>query len=140
MDSFSPEQARQQLDEAAARAELPRTDAAVGAAFTGGVALLVAATLAAVTAWREHPAGNGVSMGVFAVALALLLWWHTSRVRISDRAWTRRYLLGFGLTMALYTGGIFWESFAFPGWAIFAPYCVLVAAPGVAAAIKMRRG
>ncbi len=140
MNSLSPEQARQQLDEAAQRARLSRTDAAVGAAFTGGVAVLVAATLAAVTLWRERPVGIVVSMGIFAVALALLLWWHTSRFRISDRRWARRYLLGFGLTMALYTVGIFWESFAFPGWAVFAPFCVLVALPGVAAGMRMLRG
>lgn len=140
MNSLSPEQARQQLDEAAQRAQLSRIDAAVGAAFTGGVAVLVAATLAAVTAWRESPVGIGISMGIYAVALALLLWWHTSRFRISDRRWRQRYLLGFGLTMTLYSGGIFWESFAFPGWVIFAPYCVLVAVPGVAAAVRMLRG
>lgn len=44
------------------------------------------------------------------------------------------------MTMALYTAGIFWESFAFPGWAIFAPFCVLVAVPGVVAAVRMLRG
>lgn len=140
MNYLSPEQARQKLDEAAQRAQLSRIDAAVGAAFTGGVAVLVAATLAAVTAWRESPVGIGISMGIYAVALALLLWWHTSRFRISDRRWRQRYLLGFGLTMTLYSGGIFWESFAFPGWVIFAPYCVLVAVPGVAAAVRMLRG
>lgn len=140
MNSLSPEQARQQLDEADQRARLSRTDAAVGAALTSGVAILIAVTLAAVTFLRERPVGIGVSMGIFAVALAVLLRWHTNRFRISDRRWARRYLLGFGLTMALYTVGIFWESFAFPGWAVFAPFCLLVAVPGVMAAIKMLRG
>ncbi len=140
MNAVSPEQARQQLDEAADRAQLSRTDAVVGAAFTGGVALLVAATLAAVTFWRGNPVGFGISMGIYAVVLALLLWWHTNKFRISDRRWRRRYLVGFGLTMVLYTAGIFWGSFAFPGWAIFGPYCVLVAVPGVVAAARMLRG
>ncbi len=139
MNSLSPGQARQQLNEAADRAGLSRTDAAVGAAFTGGVAILVAATLAAVTVWRESPVGIGISMGLCATALTLLLWWQASRFRISDRRWRRRYLLGFGLTMALYTAGIFWESSAFPGWGIFAPYCVLVAVPGTVAAVRMLR-
>lgn len=140
MNSLSPEQANQQLDEAATRARLSRTDAAVGATFTGGIAVLVAATLAAVTLWRGSPVGIGISMGVYTIALALLLWWHSSKFRISDRHWRRRYLLGFGLTMALYTAGILWEALAFPGWAILAPYCVLVAVPGVAAAVRMLRG
>lgn len=140
MNSLSPEQARQQLDEADQRARLSRTDAAVGATLTGGIAILIAATLAAVTFWRGHPVGIVVSMGVFAVAVALLMGWHTSRSRISERRWARRYLLGFGLTMVLYAGGIFWESFAFPGWVVFAPFCVLVAVPGVAAGMRMMRG
>jgi len=139
MNKLSPDQARQQLDEAAERAQLSRADAAIGAAFTGGIAVLVAATLTAVTHWRESPAGIAISMGIFVVALALLMGWHARRFRIADRRWRRRYLLGFGLTMALYTGGIFWEAFAFPGWAIFAPYCVLVAVPGVVAAVRMLR-
>lgn len=139
MSEISPDQARQQLGEAADRAELPRTDAAVGAAYTGGIAVVVAATLAAVTHWRESPAGVAISMGIFAVALALLVGWHARRFRIADRRWRRRYLLGFGLTMALYTAGIFWEAFAFPGWAVFAPFCVLVAVPGVVAAVRMLR-
>lgn len=140
MNSLSPEQARQQLDEADQRARLSRTDAAVGAALTGGVAILVAATLTAVTFWRERPVGIVVSMGIFAVAVALLMGWYTSRSRISEQSWARRYLLGFGMTMALYTGGIFWESFAFPGWVVFVPFCVLVAVPGVAAGMRMLRG
>lgn len=139
MNSLSPAEARRQLDEAADRADLSRTDAAVGAAFTGGVAFLVAATLAAVTLWRESPVAIGISMGLCAAALTVLLWWQASRFRISDRRWRRRYLLGFGLTMALYTAGILWESFAFPGWGIFAPYCVLVAVPGMVAAVRMLR-
>ncbi len=140
MNALSPEQARQQLDEAADRAELSRTDAAVGALTTGGIALLVAATLAAVTFFRGSPVGFGISMGVYVVALALLMWWFIKRFRISDRRWLRRYFWGFGLTMLLYLAGILWESFAFPGWAIFAPYCVLVAVPGVVAALRMLRG
>lgn len=139
MSSLTPEQAREQLDEATDRAALSRTDARIGAAFTGGLAVLIAATLASVTVWRDNPVGVSVSMSVFAVTLALLLWWHGSRFRISDRKWTRRYALGFGLTIALYSAGIFWESFAFPGWAVFAPYCGLVAIPGIVAAIRMLR-
>ncbi len=140
MNALSPEQARQQLDEATDRAQLSRTDAFIGAAFTGGVALLIAATLAAVTLWRDNPVGFGISMGIYAVVLALLIWWHAKKVRISDRRWRHRYYWGFGLTISLYTVGIFWESFAFPGWAIFGPYCVLVAVPGVVAAARMLRG
>lgn len=140
MSSLSPDQARQQLDEADQRSQLSRTDAGTGAAYTGGLAVLVAATLAAVTVWRTNPVGVVVGMGVYAVALALLVGWHSRKVRVAGRGWGRRYLLGFGATMVLYTVGIFWEAFAFPGWGIFAPYCVLVALPGLAAAVQMRRG
>lgn len=140
MTALSPEQARQQLGEATDRAQLARSHAAVGAGFTGGVAIVVAATLAAVTVWRGSPVGLAISMGIYAVALALLGWWYVRNFRISDRRWRQRYLWGFGLTMLLYTVGIFWVSFAFPGWAIFAPYCVLVAVPGLVAAVRMLRG
>lgn len=140
MSSLSPEQARQQLDEADQRSRVARTDAGAGAAYTGGLAVLVAVTLAAVTFWRANPLGVVVGMGVYAVALALLVGWHSRRVRVAGRGWGRRYLLGFGSTMVLYAVGIFWEAFAFPGWAVFGPYCVLVAVPGVAAAVQMQRG
>lgn len=70
MNSLSLEQARQQLDEAVERARLSRTDGPVGAAFTGGIAVLIAATLAAVTAWRESPVAS-------ASAWASTRWpWH----------------------------------------------------------------
>ncbi|RMB61689.1 hypothetical protein [Tessaracoccus antarcticus] len=140
MNALSPEEARQQLAEASDRAELSRSDAVVGAGVTGGIGILVAATLAAATVWRGSPVGLGVSMGVYAVALALLMWWQASKFRISDRRWRRRYQWGFGLTMTLYVVGILWESFAFPGWAIFAPFCVAVAVPALVSAVKMWRG
>lgn len=140
MSSLSPDQARQQLDEADQRSQLAQTETTASAAFTGGVAVLVAVTLTAVTLWRDNSLGLIIGMGVFAVTLALLLGWHARTVRVAPRGWGRRYLLGFGSTMVLYTAGIFWEAFAFPGWGIFAPYCVLVALPGLAAAAQMRRG
>ncbi len=136
MDTPTPEQARRQLDEAGTRAKPSRRDAAIGAAATGGLSIVIAATLAAVTYWRENPVGFVVSMGVCAVSVALLTVWMLHR-RVVDRGWARRYYWGFGLTMVLYSVGIFWESFAFPGWPIFAPFCVLVAAPGVIAAVRM---
>ncbi len=140
MSSLSPDQARRQLDEADQRSQLSKTDTTVGAAFTGGIAVLVAVTLTVVTLWRDSSLGLIIGMGAFAVTLALLLGWHASKVRVAPRGWGRRYLLGFGATMVLYTVGIFWEAFAFPGWGVFAPYCVLVALPGLAAAVQMRRG
>lgn len=139
MSPLTPEEARKQLDEAAGRVELSQTDARVGAAYTGGLAMLIALALATVTLLRDNPVGVVLAMGAYAVALAMLLWWHRSRFRISDRKWAGRYALGFGLTIALYTAGIFWETTAFPGWAVFAPYCVLVATPGLVAAVRMSR-
>lgn len=139
MSSLTPDQARAQLAEAADRVELSRSDSRVGATFTATLAVLIAATLATVTFWRDDPVGLVASMGVYAVVLALLLWWHRSRLRVIDRKWGGRYALGFGLTMVLYSVGILWEAFAFPGWAVFAPYCVLVAVPGLVAARRMLR-
>ncbi len=139
MSQHTPEQARKQLDEAADRVKVSRTDSRVGAAFTGGLAMLIALTLATVTLLRDNPVGVLVTMGAYVVALAMLLWWHRRKFRISDRKWTRRYVLGFGLTITLYTAGILWETTAFPGWGVFAPYCVLVAAPGFVAAVRMLR-
>lgn len=139
VSQYTSEQARKQLAEAADRVRVSRTDSRVGAAFTGGLAVLIALTLATVTLLRDNPVGVAVTMGAYAVALAMLLWWHRETFRISDRKWTRRDALGFGLTIALYTAGIFWESAAFPGWAIFAPYCILVSVPGIVAAVRMLR-
>ncbi len=136
MNTPSPEQARQQLGEAATRAKPSRRDAAIGAAVTGGLSLIIAATLTAVTFWRGNPVALATSMGIYALSIALLMWW-LSRRRVTDRGWARRYLWGFGSTMVLYSVGIVWQSLAFPGWAIFAPFCLLVAVPGVVAAGKM---
>lgn len=136
MNQPTPSQARQQLDEATTRAQPSRRDTTIGAAATGGLSVVIAATLAAVTFWRDNPGGFAVSMGVFGVSVALLTV-SMLRRRVVDRGWVRRYYWGFGSTMVLYSIGIFWESFAFPGWAIFAPFCVLVAAPGVIAAVRM---
>ena len=138
-NSISPEEARQQLLEATDRAAVSRSDAAIGAAVTGGLGVLLAVTLTAVTFWRGSAVGLIVSMGVYVVALSLLMWWQYSKFRIYDRNWRRQYLWGFGLSMVLYSVGIFWGAFAFPGWGIFAPYCVLVAVPGLVAAARMMR-
>lgn len=132
----TPDEARQQLDELAARAVPSRRDTSIGALFTGGLSVVIAATLTAVTFWRGNPVALATSMGIYALSLALLMGWLSTR-RVTDRSWAKRYLWGFGATMLLYTIGILWGSFAFPGWAIFAPYCVLVAIPGVIAAVKM---
>lgn len=139
MSSLTPEQAKQRLAEADDRARLARTDARVGAAFTGGLAVLIASTLVVVTLLRDNPVGIVAAMGAYGVVLAVLILWHRGRFRISDRKWAARYAVGFGLTMVLYSGGIFWETMAFPGWAVFAPYCLLVAAPGLVAAFRMLR-
>ena len=139
MDPITPEEAREQLMEATDRAAVSRSDAAIGATLTGGLGVLLAATLTAVTLWRGNAVGLVVSMGVYMVALALLMWWQFSRYRIHDRNWRRQYFWGFGLSVVLYSVGIFWEAFAFPGWAVFAPYCVLVAVPGLVAAARMLR-
>ena len=138
MNSPTPDQARQQLDEAASRGEAADTDSWVGALFTGTLGILIAGTLAAVNVW-DGRAGATISMGVFSALLFLLMWWHRRRMRISNHGWALTYLLGFGLTMALYVIGIMWGSFAFPGWAIFGPYCVLVATPAIVAAARMLR-
>lgn len=139
MNSLSPQQARQQLDEAAERAQLGHSDARVGALLTGGLSIVIAATLTAATRWRHSPVGLSLSLGFFLAAMGAMLGVYSMKVKVTDRRWQSRYLLGFGLTMVLYTGGIFWEAFAFPGWAIFAPYCVLVAVPGIVAAFRMLR-
>lgn len=138
MNPLTPDQARQQLDEAASREAAARIDSWVGALFTGLLGILIAGTLAAVNVW-DGRAGAAVSMGVFGVLLLLLLTWQRSRMRISNRGWGLTYGVGLGLTMALYVIGIMWGSFAFPGWAIFGPYCVLVAIPAMVAAARMLR-
>ncbi len=138
MNTPTPERARQQLSEAGARIKPSERDTAIGAMVTGGLSIVIAATLTAVTFWRESPVALAVSMGLYVLLIAVLMAWN-SRRRVNDRGWIRRYVWGFGTTMALYMVGIFWESFAFPGWAIFAPFCVLVAAPGIVAAVRMMK-
>ena len=136
MNQPTANQARQQLDEATTRAKPSRRDAAIGAFATGGISIVVAATLASVTFWRGSPIALIVSMGIYALSIAFLIWL-LSRRRVTDRGWAKRYIWGFGVTMLLYLAGILWQSVAFPGWVIFAPFCVLVAAPGVIAAVRM---
>ncbi len=136
MSTPTPDQARQQLDEATTRATPSRRDTTIGAAVTGVLSMVVAATLTAVTFWRGNLLALAISMGIYGLAIALLMWW-LSRRRVSDRGWAKRYIWGFGVTMLLFLAGIRWMSFAFPGWAIFAPFCVLVATPGVIAAVRM---
>lgn len=138
IDTPTPEQAREQLDEAAARATPSPRDTAIGAAVTGGLSIVIAALLAAVTFWRGSPLSLPISLGIYGLAIALLMGW-LSRRRVTDRGWARRYGWGFGMTMALYMLGIFWQALAFPGWATFAPFCVLVALPGIVAAALMRK-
>lgn len=137
--AMNPDQARAQLTEADTRGRLARTDAPVGARFTALLGVLVAAILVLVTLLRGSAVGVGVSMACYAAVLGGLIGWQRKRFRVAPRGWRRRYAWGFGLTMVLYTGGIFWEAFAFPGWSLFAPYCVLVAIPSLIAATVMVR-
>ena len=136
MNHPTPNQARQQLDEATTRGKPSRRDTAIGAAVTGFLSIVIAATLTAVTFWRGNLVALAISMAIYGLAIALLMWW-LSRRRVTDRGWAKRYIWGFGVTMLLYMAGILWMSLAFPGWGIFAPFCVLVAAPGVIAAVRM---
>lgn len=136
MSQPSPNQARQQLDEATTRARPSHRDTVIGAAATGVLSVVVAAALTAVTFWRGNLTALAISMVIYVLAIALLVFW-MSRRRVTDRGWVKRYVWGFGVTMLLYFAGIMWQSFAFPGWGIFAPFCVLVAAPGVIAAVRM---
>ena len=138
MNTLSPKQAREQLDEATARAELSHSYAPIGATFMGAIAVLTATLLATVTLLRDNPVAVLVSTAMCLIAIGLLIWWLTRKFRISDRSWPRRYYVGFGLTMALYVAGILWGSTS-PSWAIFGPYCVLVAVPGLIAAGRMLR-
>lgn len=136
MNQPSANQARQQLDEATTRARPSHRDTVIGAAATGGLSIVVAAALTAVTFSRGNLTALAISMVIYGLSIAILIFWLTRR-RVTDRGWVKRYIWGFGLTMLLYLAGIMWQSFAFPGWGIFAPFCVLVAAPGVIAAVRM---
>ena len=132
------DQARAQLDEAAARGRQARTDAPVGARYTALLGVLVAVLLA-VVALVPNGVGLAVTMCCFTAVLGALIGWQQQRFRIASRGWGRRYGWGFGLTMVLYSGGIFWQAFSFPGWLVFAPYCVLVCVPSLVAAVGMVR-
>lgn len=138
MSSLTPDQARRQLSDASNREALGRSHSRVGAVFTASLGCLVAATLAVVSALRGTPVAVAGSMAVYLAVLSALISWQQRSMRVAARGWGRSYLTGFGVTMTLYIIGIGWESFAFPGWRVFAPYCVLVAIPSLLAAVKMR--
>ena len=135
----TPDQAHAQLAEAGTRAKSVHTDAGVGARYTAVLGVVIAALLTVVALLRGNPIGLAISVGGYVAVLGALVGWQQKRFRVAPRGWGRRYLWGFGLTMALYSGGIFWESLAFPGWGLFAPYCVLVAVPSLIAAATMSR-
>lgn len=138
MENLSVDEASKRLAEANTRQRVAQTDAATGAAFTSALGILVAATLAAINVWGTG-LGIALSMVAYGIALVALLWWQRSRMRVAERGWARAYGFGFGGTMALYIIGIIWSSSTFPGWAIFAPFCVLVAVPTFVSAVWMLR-
>lgn len=139
LTAMTPDQAQAQLNEASTRGKLARTDSGVGARYTAVLGVVIAALLTVVALLRGNPVGLAVSIGGYMAVIGALVGWERRRFRVAPRGWGRRYLWGFGVTMALYTGGIFWESLAFPGWGLFAPYCVLVAVPSLIAATVMVR-
>ena len=139
MAALTPDQAQQQLAEATERSKAASTDSRVGVIYTVLLGATVALLLAAIAQWGRGPIGLAISMGVYLLVLGALIWWQATRMRVANRRWGVAYRLGLGLTMTLYVLGIIWTTTSFPGWAIFGPYCALVAVPCVLSAIWMAR-
>jgi peptidoglycan/LPS O-acetylase OafA/YrhL len=140
MTPLTPEEARDQLATADTLATTSGTDARIGAFTTAGVGVLVALMLV----MSKAVAGTNtvaflIGSVVYVLAICGLMIWHRRRFRVANRGWSRWYGASLGFTMALYGIGIAWVTSGSPSWAVFAPYCVLVALPMVVAAGRMAR-
>jgi integral membrane sensor domain MASE1 len=140
MTSLTPEEARDQLATADTLATTSGADARIGAFTTAGVGVLVALMLAMSKAFAEtNTVAFLIGVVVYVLAIGALSIWHARRFRVAIRGWNRRYVSSFVLTMVLYSIGILWFTSGSPSWALFAPYCVLVALPMLVAAGRSAR-
>jgi peptidoglycan/LPS O-acetylase OafA/YrhL len=140
MTPMTPEEASHQLVTADALATTSGTDVRIGAFTTAGVGVLVAAFLVLSTLFAEtNPMAFAIGVIVYVLALGALMTWHNRQVRVAKRGWNRRHFASFVITMVLYGIGIGWSTSGSPSWALFAPYCALVALPMLVAAGRSAR-
>ena len=143
MDDITPQQARAQLDEASTTHLGDERDALRAGLGTALIGVAVGGVLAAFALTRGHPVANTLTFAAYGLVLAGAIQW-MRRSRTSPRGHARTYRVGFFATMALYALGIAWafgpgES-PMPPWALFGPYCVLVAAPMLVAGHRIYHG
>lgn len=139
---MDPDMAREQLDRAGTLARTAAADSRLNAGMSVAVGVLVALVLAGTRAFAgTNAAAFTVVFLAYAVLLTATIVVYKVRLRVSDSAFKRRYVTGLLLTTALYVVGVLWTSAADPkpSWLVFAPFCVLVAAPMVVAAVRMVR-
>jgi hypothetical protein len=140
-DDLTSEQARERLTAAnELAASTARRGAAGGAITAAGVGALVALVLAATyLTLPDHPVAFALSFAFYGVALTLLIRWQLRTQVVAQRGFGRAYGRSFALTMTLYVIGIASLLLRWP-WPVMAAYCVLVALPMVATAVRIGRG
>jgi len=143
MDDITPQQARAQLDEASTTHLGDERDALRAGLGTALIGVAVGGVLAAFALTRGHPVANTLTFAAYGLVLAGAIQW-MRRSRTSPRGHARTYRVGFFATMALYVLGIAWAfgpgETQMPPWALFAPYCALVATPMLVAGHRIYHG
>jgi len=139
MTPLTPEEARAQLATADILATTSGKEVRIVAISMAGVGVLLAVATALSGLAGTNKAVYVIGMFVYAAAMLTLQIWCARRVRASARSWSLRYGASGAVTLALYGIGIAWTTNGSPSWALFAPYCVLVALPMVVVASRMAR-
>jgi hypothetical protein len=138
MTPLTPEHARAQLATADILATTSGKEVRIGAFTTAGVGVLLALMLAMSKAFAgTNRVAFLIGVVVYVLAIGALMLWHGRRFRVANRGWSRRYRASLGVTMTTYAIVIVWATSGSPSWALFAPYCVLVALPMVVVASRM---
>jgi|SRR5665647_543437 hypothetical protein len=139
MTPLTPEQARAQLATADILATTSGKEVRIVAISMAGVGVLLAVATALSGLAVTNKAVYVIGMFVYFTAMLTLQIWCARRVRVSARGWSLRYGASAAVSMALCGIGIAWTTNGSPSWALFAPYCVLVALPMVVVASRMAR-
>jgi hypothetical protein len=139
MTPLTPEEARAQLATADILATTSGKEVRIVAISMTGVGVLVAVATALSGFARTNKVVYVIGMFVYFTAMLTLQIWCARRVRVSTRGWSVRIGASAAVTLVLYGIGMAWTTYGSPSWALFAPYCVLVALPMVVVASRMAR-
>ncbi|WP_040157069.1 hypothetical protein [Mobilicoccus massiliensis] len=132
------DEARRSLDEASGISVVTGRDLRVLQRVLVGIGAAMAAVLLFVRALGDHPWGLAVAMGLYVVAILLLLRWQRT-VTAAPRGYGSRYGMGIAGTSAMYGLGIALIAGQNPSWSLTALLALLTVAPAVLAARSIAR-